>query len=295
VYELSSCSGIMIRKVVITAAGFGTRLLTVTKDQPKEMLLLFTKNNDGNLSVKPLLQMVFEQLYDYGFSEFCFIIGRGKRAIEDHFTIDRDFIRQLNDKAKYNLASTLEQFYKKIEDSIIVWINQPEPKGFGHAVLMAKPFIGNESFIVHAGDTYIISKNNNPIKRLIEIHEKQKAEVTLLLKEVENPKHYGVAEVQEQDDGVFIVRKVIEKPQKPPSNLAIMPIYVFNPSIMTILEKTQPSLGGEIQLTDAIQKVINKGLKVQAIKLKDDEIRLDVGTPETYWEAISISHMSFQK
>jgi UTP--glucose-1-phosphate uridylyltransferase len=285
----------MIRKVVITAAGFGTRLLTVTKDQPKEMLLLFTKNNDGNLSVKPLLQMVFEQLYDYGFSEFCFIIGRGKRAIEDHFTIDRDFIRQLNDKAKYNLASTLEQFYKKIEDSIIVWINQPEPKGFGHAVLMAKPFIGNESFIVHAGDTYIISKNNNPIKRLIEIHEKQKAEVTLLLKEVENPKHYGVAEVQEQDDGVFIVRKVIEKPQKPPSNLAIMPIYVFNPSIMTILEKTQPSLGGEIQLTDAIQKVINKGLKVQAIKLKDDEIRLDVGTPETYWEAISISHMSFQK
>jgi UTP--glucose-1-phosphate uridylyltransferase len=285
---------IMIRKVVITAAGIGTRLLTVTKEQPKEMLPLFTKSNGGNLCVKPLLQMVFEQLYDYGFREFCFIIGRGKRVIEDHFTIDRDFIRQLNDKAKYSLASTLEQFYRKIEDSMIVWINQPEPKGFGHAVLMAKAFIGNESFLVHAGDTYIISKNNNHVKRLIEVHEKKKAEVTLLLKEVENPKQYGVAEVQEQNSGVFIVRKVIEKPQKPPTNLAIMPIYIFNPTIMTILEKTQPILGGEIQLTDGIQKIIDKGLKVQAMKLKDDEIRLDVGTPETYWEAIAISHTHSQ-
>lgn len=283
-------SEIMIRKVVITAAGFGTRLLTVTKEQPKEMLPLFIKDNGGNLCVKPLLQMVFEQLYDYGFREFCFIIGRGKRVIEDHFTIDRDFIRQLNDKAKYSLASTLEQFYRKIEDSMIVWINQPEPKGFGHAVLMAKAFISNESFIVHAGDTYIISKNNNPIKRLIEAHEKKRAEVTLLLKEVENPKHYGVAEIQEQNGEAFNVRKVIEKPEKPPTNLAIMPIYIFNPSIMTILEKTQPSLYGEIQLTDGIQKTIDEGLKVQAIKLKEDEIRLDVGTPETYWEALFLSH-----
>jgi UTP--glucose-1-phosphate uridylyltransferase len=285
----------MIRKVVITAAGIGTRLLTVTKEQPKEMLPIFAKNNSGGLCVKPLLQMIFEQFYDYGFREFCFIVGRGKRVIEDHFTIDRDFIRQLNDKGKYGLASSLEQIYRKIEGSMIVWINQPEPKGFGHAVLMAKPFIRNEPFLVHAGDTYIISSNGNPIKRLMKAHEKKKAEVTLLLKEVENPKQYGVAEVQEQNGGVFNVRKVIEKPQKPPTNLAIMPIYIFNPTIMTILEKTQPSLGGEIQLTDAIQKIIDKGLKVQAIKLKDDEIRLDVGTPETYWEAIAISHTRSQK
>lgn len=287
-------SGVEVKQAVITAAGIGTRLLTVTKEQPKEMLPLFDRNNNNYFCVKPLLQMIFEQLYHYGFREFCFIIGRGKRVIEDHFTIDRDFIRQLNNKGKYDLSSSLEQFYRMIEDSKIVWINQPEPKGFGHAVLMANPFIRNDPFLVHAGDTYIISSNGSPIKRLIKVHGKKKAEVTLLLKEVENPKHYGVAEVQEQNGEVFNVRKVIEKPQKPPTNLAIMPIYIFNPTILSILEKTQPSLGGEIQLTDGIQKIIDKGLKVQAIKLKDDEIRLDVGTPETYWEAITTSHTHSQ-
>jgi UTP--glucose-1-phosphate uridylyltransferase len=282
-------------QAVITAAGVGTRLLTITKEQPKEMLPLFDRNDDKYLCVKPLLQIIFEQLYRYGFGEFCFIIGRGKRVIEDHFTIDRDFIRQLNNKRKHYLSSSLEQFYRMIEDSKIVWVNQHEPKGFGHAVLMAKPLIQNKPFLVHAGDTYIISSNGNPIKRLIKIHGKKKAEVTLLLKEIENPRHYGVAEVQEQNNGVFNVRKVIEKPQKPPTNLAIMPIYIFNPTIMTILEKTQPSQDGEIQLTDAIQKIIDKGLKVQALKLKDYEIRLDVGTPETYWEAIATSHTHSQR
>jgi len=275
-----------IRKAVVTAAGLGTRLLTVTKEQPKEMLPLFTKNKDGNLCVKPLLQMIFEQLHDCGFREFCFIIGRGKKVVADHFTIDRDFVRQLNDKGKSGLASSLEEFYRKIENSTIVWINQPEPKGFGHAVLMAKPFIGTEPFLVHAGDTYIVSNNDNPIGRLIEVHVKKKAEATLLLKEVENPKHYGVAEAQEKTGRVFNIKKVIEKPEKPPTNLAVMPIYIFNPTIMAVLEKTPPGLGGEIQLTDGIQALIEKRLKVQAIKLKDDEIRLDVGNPQTYWEAI---------
>ena len=281
---------VMVKKAVITAAGLGTRLLTVTKEQPKEMLPLFTKNNNSDPCVKPLLQMVFEQLYDYGFREFCFIIGRGKRVIADHFTIDRNFIGELDNKRKYGLASSLEQFYRKIESSTILWINQPEPKGFGHAVSMAKPFIGNETFLVHAGDTYIISTNDNPIRRLIEVHRNKKAEVTLLLKEVENPKYYGVAEVQENSGEVFNVKRVIEKPEKPPTNLAIMPVYIFNPIIMTILEKTPPGLNEEIQLTDGIQALIDKGLKVQAIKLKDDEIRLDVGNPETYWEALAISY-----
>ena len=280
----------MIRKVVITAAGIGTRLLTFTKEQPKEMLLLFAKNNSGVLCVKPLLQMVFEQLYNHGFREFCFVIGRGKKVIEDHFTVDYGFIRQLNNKGKYGLASSLEQFYRKVEDSIIVWINQPDPKGFGHAVLMAKPFIIDEPFLVYAGDTYIIFTHDNPVSRLIKAHRRNKAEATLLLREVENPKHYGVAEIQDTSGEAFNVKGVIEKPEKPPTNLAIMPIYIFNPIIMTVLEKTPPDLGGEIQLTDGIQGLIDKGLKVQAVKLRDDEIRLDVGTPETYWEAMAISY-----
>lgn len=280
----------MIRKVVITAAGIGTRLLTVTKEQPKEMLPLFTQNNNGGLCVKPLLQIVFEQLYGNGFRDFCFIIGRGKRVIEDHFTIDLAFVKQLNSKGKHELASPLEHFYTKLENSLIVWINQPEPKGFGHAVLMAKPYVKEETYLVHAGDTYIFSTNNtDPIKRLITNHNKNQPDATLLLKEIENPKQYGVAETKERN-GTITVERVIEKPKKPPTNLAVMPIYIFNPAIMTALEKTQPGLGGEIQLTDAIQKLITDGFEVQAVKLRNSEMRLDVGTPETYWHAIATSY-----
>jgi len=283
----------MIRKTVITAAGIGTRLLTVTKEQPKEMLPIFAEHN-GIICIKPVLQMIFEQLYDNGFREFCFIVGRGKRAIEDHFTIDRKFIKQLNDNRKYGLASILERFYEKIVSSNIVWINQPEPKGFGHAVLMAESFVGDEPFLVHAGDTYIISNNNDVAKRLIKTHERTEADATLLLKEVKNPKQYGVAEVQEHNER-YDVKKAIEKPEKPPTNLAIMPVYVFNPVIMCILEKTTPGLHGEIQLTDAIQGLITGGFKVQAVKLRDDEARLDVGTPETYWESVATSYKRSRK
>lgn len=284
----------MVRKIVITAAGLGTRLLSFTKEQPKEMLPLFATNDQGRLCVKPLLQMIFEQLYEYGFREFCFVIGRGKRAIEDHFTIDHQFIQQLDNKGKHGRASSLDSFYRKIEDSAIVWINQPEPKGFGHAVLMVKPFVSREPFLVHAGDAYIITPNSAHLKRLTETHEKSGADATLLLKKVTDPKQYGVAEVEEAQDRVFRVKKVVEKPEKPPSNLAIIPIYIFNPIIMAVLEKIPPGLGGETQLTDGIQGLIDEGLKVQGIKLRDDEIRLDVGTPQRYWEAIATSYKHFR-
>jgi UTP--glucose-1-phosphate uridylyltransferase len=283
----------MIRKVVITAAGIGTRLLTVTKEQPKEMLPLFTLNANAGLCVKPLLQIIFEQLYVTGFRDFCFIIGRGKRAIEDHFTIDLAFVNQLNSKGKHDLSSPLEQFYTKLEKSLIMWINQPQPKGFGHAVLMAKPYVKDETFLVHAGDTYIFSANNDkPLERLIQAHNTNKSDATLLLKEIDNPKQYGVAEIKETD-GVITVERVTEKPKKPPTNLAVMPVYVFNYPIMASLEKTQPGLSGEIQLTDAIQQLINKGFKVHAVKLRNNETRLDVGTPETYWHAITTSYKHY--
>ena len=281
----------MIRKVVITAAGIGTRLLTVTKEQPKEMLPLFAQNHNAlGLHVKPLLQIVFEQLHGSGFRDFCFIIGRGKRVIEDHFTIDLDFVKQLNNKRKHDLSLPLEQFYMKLDNSLIMWINQPEPKGFGHAVLMAKHYVKDETFLVHAGDTCILSRSNEkPLERLMKNHNKNQPVATLLLKEIENPKQYGVAETKERN-GTITVERVIEKPKKPPTNLAVMPIYIFNPAIMTALEKTQPGLGGEIQLTDAIQKLITDGFEVQAVKLRNSEMRLDVGTPETYWHAISTSY-----
>jgi len=284
----------MIKRVVIPAAGLGTRLLSATKEQPKEMMPIFGRNDPNDLCVKPLLQLLFEQLYGLGLRDFCFIVGRGKRAIEDHFTPDREFIGQLNNEGKNKLASDLEAFYDMVKSSTIIWVNQPEPRGFGHAVLTAKPFIDNQPFLVCAGDTYIISHNGDHIKRLVEAHFKHKADATLLLQYMESPRGYGIAEAKEVKDRVFKVKRVIEKPEKPPSNLAIMPIYIFNPMIMKALDKTPPGFGGEIQLTDGIQKLIDTGLRVYAVKMKEHEIRLDIGTPETYWEALSLSYKYFK-
>jgi len=287
----------MLNKVVISAAGLGTRLIPTTKELPKEMMPIFARESFEGLCVKPLLQLLFEQLYSLGLRNFCFIVGRGKRAIEDHFTPDYEFIKKLNNERKNKQASNLEAFYNMVKSSNMIWVNQPEPKGFGHAVLMAKPFITDEPFLVCAGDTYVISKNGNHIKRLIETHLKYGADATLLLQQLKSLKlkGYGIAETTKVNNKVLKVKNVIEKPEKPPSNFAIMPIYVFNPVILKALEETQPGYGGEIQLTDGIQKLIDIGLNVYAVKMRRDEIRLDIGTPETYWEALNLSYKHFKK
>ena len=280
-------------KVVVTAAGLGTRLLPISKELPKEMLPIFVRGVNG-LALKPLLQALFEQLYLFGFREFCFIVGRGKRSIEDHFTPDWSFIEMLNNRGKSSLIRDLEAFYKMIENSRIMFINQPEPKGFGHAVLMAKAFIGNNPFMVCAGDTYIFSRDNGFLRRMCKAFSQDVAAV-LLLQEVQDPKQYGVAVTKQIGNNEFNIVKVVEKPEKPPSKLAIMPFYMFNPEIIKVLEGLEPSVGGEIQLTDAIQKLIDKGCRVIGVMLKNDELRLDIGTPETYWESFKASHEYYRR
>jgi len=274
-------------KVVITAGGLGTRLLPITKELPKEMLPIFVREKTC-IVLKPLLQALFEQLYEFGFREFCFVVGRGKRAIEDHFTPDWDFVSKLKNRGKYNLANELAKFYQMVESSKMAFINQPNPIGFGHAVLTAKFFIGNEAFMVCAGDTYIISPLKSFLKTMMNAFEND-VSATLLLQKVSNPKEYGVALVNSSSN-YYNVLGVVEKPEIPPSNLAIMPFYLFRPEIFDILEQLKPGFGGEIQLTDAIQGLIDLGRKVSAVMLRDDEIRLDIGTPENYWEAIRMSY-----
>ena len=279
----------MFRKAVIPAAGLGTRLLPATKEQPKEMLSIFANSLNGNCCLKPILQLVYEQLYDIGFQEFCFIIGRGKRAIEDHFTGDSSYTSMLRRKGKESSADDLESFYERLERSTLVWINQPEPRGFGDAVLKAQSFIGDSSFIVHAGDTYVISDGADHLQRLIKARERLDADAVLLVKEMGDPRQHGVIEAEKVDKETYKVNRAEEKPEKPPSKLAIMPIYAFTSTILRGLERTRPGVSGEIQLTDAIQMLIDSGSKVYAIRLKPAEVRLDVGTPETYWEALQLS------
>jgi len=285
----------MIRKVVIPAAGLGTRLFPATKEQPKEMLPIFSRSSNGDMGIKPLLQLVFEQLHEVGFREFCFVVGREKRAIEDHFTPDSNCLSLLNSRRKSDQVADMESFYLKLKTSTLIWVNQPEPKGFGDAVLTAQPFVQNEPCLVHAGDTYIISNNANHLKRLIMTYERYNADVAFIVQEVENPRQFGVIDAEELENGIFQVKAAVEKPEKTSSNLAIMAIYIFDPVIFKALEKTMPGRGGEIQLTDAIQRLVDWKLNVYAVLLSPGDVRLDIGTPETYWEALSLSYRYFCK
>jgi UTP--glucose-1-phosphate uridylyltransferase len=280
----------MIRKVVVPAAGLGTRLFPATKEQPKEMLPIFSSNANGGMSVKPVVQVVFEQLHDAGLREFCYVVGRGKRGIEDHFTSDPNCIRTLEGMGKNGQAKDLEDFYNKLETSTIMWVNQPEPRGFGNAVLLAQPFVQNERCLVHAGDSCVISKDMDYIKKLLAAYDRCNADAAFIVLEIENPRQYGIIEGKEVETGIIKVESAAEKPEKPPTNLAIMAMYVFHPVIFKALEATQPGKNGEIQLTDAIQKLIDWGLDVYAVKLDKSYAHLDIGSPERYWEALSLSY-----
>ncbi len=285
----------MVQKVIIPAAGLGTRLFPATKEQPKEMLPIFTKSYDDEMMVKPVVQLVFEQLHDAGMREFCYIVGRGKRGIEDHFTPDPECIKMLEKMGKNGQAEDLEGFYKKLDTSTIMWVNQPQPKGFGNAVLMAQPFVQNESCLVHAGDSCIISQNMDYAKKLVAAFDKLHADAAFLALEIDNPKQYGIVEGKEVKPGIIKVEAVVEKPENPKTNLAIMAMYVFHPIIFKALEATRPGKNGEIQLTDAIQKLVDWGLKVYAIKLDKSYTHLDIGSPERYWEALELSYKQLCK
>ena len=277
---------------IIPAAGLGTRLLSATKEQPKEMLSVFTPRLASGVGITPVVQLIFEQLHDYGFREFCFVVGRCKRIIKDHFTPDIKLIKTLHSRGNQEPARDLLTFYRKLNASTIFWQNQPEPRGFGDAVLRAKGVADGNPVLVHAGDNYVISRRNNHLGRLLRTHHESQADATLLLRTVEDPRNYGVAEV-ERSGKQIVVTKVTEKPERPASKLALLPVYAFNQVIFSALESIRPGKGREFQLTDAVQELIDRGLKVRAVQLKVDEFWLDVGTPQTYWQALRISHDTF--
>ena len=279
-----------VRKAVITAGGLGTRLLPATKETPKEMLPLFTFNESEGVHLKPVVQVVFESLYEVGFRDFCFVVGRSKRAVEDHFTPDYQFVHLLEEKGLKCQVEELNRFYRMIVNSKILFVNQPEPRGFGDAVLRAESFVGSEAFLVHAGDDLILSNNGGHLRRLLKAFDKNNADVVFLVEEVENPRQYGVVKAEFMEEGILRVLDIVEKPREPPSNLAVVAIYVFKPSIFDKLRKTEPDKKGEIQLTDAIKAAIDSGEKVLAVKLCENEKRLDVGNPRRYWNALRESY-----
>lgn len=264
-------------KAVITAGGLGTRLLPLTKEIPKEMLPLFDVEGD-EIVMKPVLQIIFETLYEAGIREFCIVSGRGKRAIEDHFTPDWNFVDYLEAQGKTSKARSLRRFFEMVESSIIVWVRQSKPLGFGHALYVAKPFIDDKPFLLAAGDTVIYPK------RFLHSLMNGVGKARLILKPVKDPSRFGVAVVE--GDRVI---KVVEKPRDPPSSLAILPYYILPPEIISYLALGKRGYGNEIQLTDAIHDLIVSGFDVRAVILGEEYRFADVGTPDSYYEALSIS------
>ena len=236
-------------------------------------------SNTKQRNVSPLLQYVYEQLYSMNFRDYCFVVGREKRSIEDHFTPHESYLKELSGQYK----DVLRQFYKKLEKSHLVWINQNKPLGFGDAVKRAERYVGNEDFILHAGDVTILSKRRHPILRLIDVAKRNPdAKAILLCKKVRDAKRYGVPKMEKISNNIFLVNEVVEKPSKPKSNFGILPLYYFRADIFASLKKTKLGKGKELQLTDAIQNMIKEGEKVIAITLEKHEEEIDVGTVESY-------------
>ncbi len=269
-------------KCIITVGGLGTRLLPLTKEIPKEMLPIYDKTKKGELILKPILQVIFESLYDYKIKDFCFIVGRTKRAVEDHFSPNFDLLNLLKKERKNDLRIELNDFFKKLVKSNIVFITQAKPIGFGDAIQYGEKFVTDDYFLLHAGDDIVISKENRHLTRLENNFKKYKADIACLIEEVENPSQYGVVSGTTLEDGVIDVKKIIEKPKKPKSNKAVIAIYIFKPKIFKYLALVKKQSTSQNQLSDAFEMALKKGDRMIGVILKKNEKRIDIGTPKTY-------------
>ncbi|MEX1053815.1 MAG: sugar phosphate nucleotidyltransferase [Nitrosopumilaceae archaeon] len=269
-------------KCILTVGGLGTRLLPLTKEIPKEMLPIYDKSNAGNLILKPILQVIFESLYDYKIRNFCFIVGRTKRAVEDHFTPNFDLMALLKKEKKKDLVVILSDFFKKLKKSNIMFVSQPKPIGFGDAIEYGKSFVGNDYFLLHAGDDIVISKNNMHLRRLESNFKKYKADIACLIEEVENPSQYGVVNGPLLERGIIDIKEMVEKPKKPRSKHAVIAIYIFKPKIFKYLAEARRTSEPQNQLADAFNIALRNGDRIIGVILRKGERRIDIGTPQSY-------------
>jgi UTP--glucose-1-phosphate uridylyltransferase len=271
----------MINKIVIPAGGLGTRLLPITKVMPKEMMPLFLHGKNEEIIVKPLIQIIYEKFFKFGLREYCVIVGKQKRTIKDHFTPNQEFLRNFHKNTRFR--TDLEKFHSMLNKSKIFWVNQPNPMGFGDAVKHAGSFVGNDDFLVTAGDT-LLPTGDKIIRKLLNSKLQGENDAIILLKKVSNPKRFGVAVITEEKHKIKVIN-VEEKPEKPKSNLSIVALYRFRPSIIKALKEIKPEKT-ELQLTSGIQKLIDWGGNVSAIILDEKDQVIDIGTAESYLETI---------
>ncbi len=260
-----------IRKAIIPAAGLGTRFLPATKAQPKEMLPIVDK---------PAIQFIIEEAIASGIEEILIITGRNKRSIEDHFDRSLELEMQLKAQGKYDQLKMIEE----ISDVAIHFIRQKEALGLGHAVLCAKQFVGYEPFAVMLGDD-LVDAEVPCLSQLIDVYNDLGGSV-LGVQEVpaETVSNYGIVTPRAVKPNIWQAIDLIEKPDaaEAPSRLAVLGRYILDPEVFSILEKTKPGRGGEIQLTDAI-RVLAGQQAVYAYNFFGR--RYDIGDKEGFLEA----------
>ena len=263
-----------IKKAVFPVAGLGTRFLPATKASPKEMLPVVDK---------PLIQYAVEEAVEAGIEDLIFVTGRNKRSIPDHFDKAYELEAELEAKGK-------DKLLKLVKDIVpphvtCIYLRQSEALGLGHAVLCAKPVVGDEPFSVILADDLIDNGGNGCVKQMVESYEQHNSSI-LAVQQVEKDEtdKYGIVSLKDKNENEGFISGIVEKPSPAdaPSTLAVVGRYILNPRIFHFLEKTQKGAGGEIQLTDAIADLL---AEEQVFAYPFEGIRYDCGSKLGYLQA----------
>ncbi len=263
-----------VRKAVFPVAGLGTRFLPATKANPKEMLPVVDK---------PLIQYAAEEAVAAGITELIFVTGRAKRSIEDHF----DKAYELENELEKNNKSKMLDIVRDVLPPHVscIYIRQAEALGLGHAVLCAKPAIGNEPFAVILADDLIDGRPKGCLAQMVDVFSHYNTGV-IAVQTIprEDTDKYGIVEVRPIDERIGKIQSIVEKPKPDaaPSNLAVVGRYILPAYIMDLLERTQRGAGGEIQLTDAIATLLDQQ---QVLAYEFQGVRYDCGSKLGYLEA----------
>lgn len=266
-----------IKKVIIPAAGFGTRFLPQTKAMPKEMLPIVDK---------PVIQYVVEEAVASGIEDVIIVTGYSKRTIEDHFdTPNADLINNLKQGGK---ESELAEIQRISEMANFIYIRQKGMYGNGTPVLSAESIIGNEPFAVMWGDEFIYSKPPR-LAQMITAWEKYGG-VMISGVRIDNKAHlgrYGIADLEHVEGPVYKIKEIVEKPDpdKAPSNLATHGAYILPPEIFPALRNLKPGKGGELWLVDAINQLKHEGVPIYACEIQDGKY-YDTGNKLEYMKTI---------
>jgi UTP--glucose-1-phosphate uridylyltransferase len=263
-----------IKKAVFPVAGLGTRFLPATKASPKEMLPVVDK---------PLIQYAVEEAVSAGCDQMIFITGRNKRSIPDHFDKTYELEAELEEKGKTALLEVVRNIVP--EHVACIYLRQAEALGLGHAVLCAKPVVGDEPFAVILADDLIDGGEKSCMQQMVEQYSYH-GRTILGVEEVppEDTGKYGIIKASPIEDRISMVESIVEKPapEDAPSNLAVVGRYILTPHIFDLLEQTQQGAGGEIQLTDAIAELLKDE---QVLAYAFEGKRFDCGSKLGYLQA----------